>query len=224
VNRREWLAASGAALLAGGGLPALATCGETAAAGTRHESPRERIQRRYFPNIPLVTHDGREVRFYDDLVKDKIVTINMMYARCDGICMPTTMNLVKAQKLMREQFGARLGRDIHMYSITLRPKQDSPEVLKKYALSHGVGPGWTFLTGTPDDIEKLRQSLGFVDLDPEVDKLGLSHTGTLRYGNEPRTLWAACPGLSKPTAIAEALTWVDWPKAGPDAAAKGVQL
>jgi protein SCO1/2 len=147
----------------------------------------------------------------------------MMYARCDGICMPTTMNLVKAQRLLRAHYGERLGRDIMMYSITLRPEQDSPEVLKKYAVSHGVGPGWTFLTGRPDDIEKLRQSLGFVDLDPEVDRKRQSHTGTLRYGNEARTLWAACPGLSKPAAIAEALSWVDWPKTAPAAAAKGEQ-
>jgi protein SCO1/2 len=219
VTRREWMAASGVALLAGG-LPALASDGDS---GARPNSARARIQRNHFPNVPVVTHEGRKVRFYDDLIKDKIAMINMMYARCDGICMPTTMNLVKVQRLLRERYGERLGRDIVMYSITLKPEQDSPAVLKKYAVAHGVGPGWLFLTGKPDDIEQLRRGLGFVDLDPEIDRKKTSHTGNLRYGNEARTLWAACPGLSKPTAIAEAISWVDWPKNGLATAGKGEQ-
>ena len=35
-----------------------------------------------FPNVVLKTHEGRNVRFYDDLLKDKIVLINFMYATC----------------------------------------------------------------------------------------------------------------------------------------------
>ncbi|MDX1999266.1 MAG: hypothetical protein SF066_16230 [Thermoanaerobaculia bacterium] len=36
------------------------------------------------PNVVLKAHDGRLVRFYDDLVKDKIVMINFMYSNCKG--------------------------------------------------------------------------------------------------------------------------------------------
>lgn len=36
------------------------------------------------PNVVLKTHEGRNVRFYDDLIKDKIVLINFMYVTCDG--------------------------------------------------------------------------------------------------------------------------------------------
>jgi len=35
-----------------------------------------------FPNVVLKTHEGRNVRFYDDLLKGKIVLINFMYATC----------------------------------------------------------------------------------------------------------------------------------------------
>lgn len=35
-----------------------------------------------FPNVVLRSHDGRNVRFYEDLLKDKIVLINFMYATC----------------------------------------------------------------------------------------------------------------------------------------------
>ena len=38
--------------------------------------------RNYFPNMELTTHNGERVRFYDDLLKGKVVVINFMYANC----------------------------------------------------------------------------------------------------------------------------------------------
>lgn len=35
-----------------------------------------------FPNLVLRTHEGKNVRFYDDLLKGKIVLINFMYVTC----------------------------------------------------------------------------------------------------------------------------------------------
>ena len=36
----------------------------------------------HFPNVTLTTQDGEPVRFYDDLVKGKIVAINLIYTTC----------------------------------------------------------------------------------------------------------------------------------------------
>ena len=88
--------------------------------------PRVKSLKRYFPNFELTTHEGKKVRFYDDLIKDKIVVINFMYANCEGICIPITMNLKRVQNLL----GDRVGRDIFMYSITLKPKEDTPRRLE----------------------------------------------------------------------------------------------
>lgn len=167
-------------------------------------SARDAIRARYFPNVVLHTHENREVRFYDDLVKDKIVVINFMYAKCDGVCPGITTNLVRVQRLLRDQ----VGREIFMYSITLKPEQDTPAVLATYVDMHGVGPGWSFLTGEPGDIELLRRKLGFVSPDPTVDADKSEHIGNIRYGNEPRTLWAACPGLADPEWIVESIRWM----------------
>ena len=169
---------------------------------------RERIRQRYFPNLILTTHDGEKVRFYDDLVKDKIVIFNFMYAKCEGICMPVTMNLVKVQKLL----GDRVGRDIFMYSLTLKPEEDSASKLASYAHMHKVGPGWKFLTGSPADLELLRRKLGYVDPDPEVDKDKSNHIGVIKYGNEPLQRWGGCPAMSKAPWIVKTLSWVDWPR------------
>lgn len=169
---------------------------------------RERIRQRYFPNLVLTSHEGKKVKFYDDLVKDKIVVFNMFYAKCEGICSPVTRNLVRVQNLL----GDRVGKDIFFYSFSLKPKEDSVPALKHYAEMHKVKPGWLFLTGSADDMELLRRKLGFVDPDPELDKDTSNHIGVLKYGNEPLQRWGGCPGMQAPDAIAEAISWVDWPK------------
>lgn len=183
-------------------------------------STRERLRQLRFPNLLLTTHLGKKVRFYDDLLKDKLVIINFMYAKCDGVCPGITTNLVRVQKLL----GDRVGRDIFMYSFTLKPEQDTPRSLAAYAEMHNVKPGWLFLTGSPADMELLRRKLGYTDPDPVVDADKSSHIGNVRYGNEPRELWGSCPGLAKPKWIAESISWVDWPQTKPEtkpAAGKG---
>lgn len=170
-------------------------------------SSRERIRQRYFPNLILTTHEGRKVKFYDDLVKNKIVIFNMFYAQCEGICTPITRNLVRLQQVL----GDRVGKDMFMYSFTLKPKEDTVAAMKHYAQMHKVKPGWLFVTGSPDDMELLRHKLGYVDPDPEVDKDRSNHIGVLKYGNEPLERWGGCPGMSDPEWIAEMISWVDWP-------------
>src|SRR5687768_3819298 len=98
VNRREWIAASGATLL--GGLAAQAQTPAPATAPApggqtqwKTISPRQVFRERHLPNVVLTTHEGKKVRFYDDLMKDKIVVINFMYATCEGICPRVTANL-----------------------------------------------------------------------------------------------------------------------------------
>ncbi len=166
---------------------------------------RERVRQRYFPNVPLRTQDNKKVHFYDDLIKNKIVTINFFYAKCEGVCPGITANLVRVQRLL----GERVGRDIFMYSFSLKPSEDTPAVLKEYAESYNVRPGWQFLTGAPADLELLRRSLGFTDPDPKLDQDKSTHIGNIRYGNEPLMLWSACPGLAHAEWIAESIGWVD---------------
>ena len=163
---------------------------------------------RYFPDVVLQTQENRKVRLYEDLVKDRVMLINFMYASCDRICPRVVHNLAKVQKLL----GDRVGRDVFFYSFTLDPKHDTPKVLKQYAAQHGAGPGWSFLTGKPDEMELLRRKLGFTDPDPAVDRDRENHIGNIRYGNEARLLWGACPGMSNPEFIVESLSWVDWPR------------
>jgi protein SCO1/2 len=163
-------------------------------------SGRETLRRRYFPNIELTTSDGKKVRFYDDLLKDKIVILNLMYATCDGICPTTTSNLKNVRKILREE----VDHDVFIYSMTLKPEDDSPAALKEYARMHGVDdPHWLFLTGKPDEVDLLRHKIGFSDPNPELDRDKSRHSGMIRYGNEPLAIWGTCQGSAEPDWIAQ---------------------
>jgi protein SCO1/2 len=136
----------------------------------------------HFPNVPLVTHEGKTMRFYDDLLKDKKVLVNFIYALCDQACPLDTAKLAQVQKLL----GARVGRDIFIYSITLDPEHDSPEALKAYAEKFGAGPGWLFLTGSREDIDRLRMKFGERGAKEE-------HANSVRVGDVARGQWIRVP-------------------------------
>lgn len=153
------------------------------------------------PNVPVQTHEGKSVRFFDDLIKNRVVTLNVMYMTCGDSCPLITQNLCHVQELL----GARVGRDIFMYSITLQPRTDTVRALRSYARLFRVKPGWKFITGQPEHLEQLRIALGFYDRDPVVDALYSQHTGILRFGNERLRRWAGCPAMARPEGIVKSI-------------------
>jgi protein SCO1 len=173
-----------------------------AASGKAEKLPQDGTE--WFTNVEVKTHDGQTLRFYDDVMKGKILLINFFFTDCDAICPLMTENLARVQELL----GARVGNEIRMVSITLQPEHDTPEVLAAYAKTYGAGPGWLFLTGKKDDIELLRHRLGFVDIDPVVDADPEQHIGTVRIANEPMHRWAMSPALLDPAALVRAVNRV----------------
>jgi len=159
-------------------------------------------RRGFFPNLPLVTHEGKPVRFYDDLIRGRTVLFNFFVLGCtEGRCPVGTANLRRAQELL----GERMGRDIFFYSITLQPKADTPARLKDYAEAFEIGPGWMFLTGDPRDVDRLRRSQGYVDPDPARDRDPANHSGMARYGSDRLERWASISVRSPPQSIATAI-------------------
>src|SRR5436309_5593706 len=82
---------------------------------------RELLRLRHFPNVELINQDGKKVRFYDDLLKDRKVVINFMFTKCEKACPIITSHLVRVQKILHD----RIGYDIFIYSISLSPEEDT---------------------------------------------------------------------------------------------------
>src|SRR5581483_9711122 len=119
VTRRGLLAVSAllplARVLPASGCEVPAGAPTTAGPFAPPVSGREMMRRRFFPDVVLTTHEGRQVRFYEDLLKDKVVVLNLMYANCQGVCPIITSNLARVRKILAEQ-GKR---DLCFYSLTV---------------------------------------------------------------------------------------------------------
>ena len=156
----------------------------------------------YFPNVTLTTQDGAQVKFYDDLVKGKIVAINLIYTTCKYACPLETARLTQVARLL----GDRMGRDIFFYSITIDPDHDTPQVLKAYAEKYQIGPGWTFLTGNKDEIETISRKLGlYSEPDPSNPD---GHTPMLVIGNEGTGQWMRNSAMDNPKFLSRTIG--DW--------------
>ena len=149
-----------------------------------------------FPNVELITQHGKKVRFYDDLIKGKVVALELIYTTCKYNCPLETARLVQLQK----QLGNRMGKDVFFYSITIEPEHDTPEVLKAYADKYHVGPGWLFLTGKEADIKLISKRLGLDKLPNGNDPDG--HMPSLLIGNEATGIWMRNSALDNTRFIA----------------------
>lgn len=127
-------------------------------------APRPRLRARDpFPNVELVRHDGETVRFQDDLMEGKVFILNFMYTSCADVCPMETARLSEVQAIL----GDRVGEDVHMYSITVDPDRDTPEILADYRERFGVEEGWDFFTGDEMEILSLRRRFGLYFDDTE---------------------------------------------------------
>lgn len=156
---------------------------------------------RAFPNPRLVTQDGEAVRFYDDLVRGRVVMVNFAYTRCTGSCPRSTAQLVEVQRLLGERFG----RDVTLLTLSLDPENDAPDAMRQYIAAHGGRPGWTWLTGRRADLEAIRRFVGFTDRDPVLDADRTRHTTLVLLGNDRTGRWSTVPALIRPQLIVDAL-------------------
>lgn len=173
-------------------------------------SAQSRWGANYFPNSVLTTQDGQKVHFYDDLIKGKIVVIDLIYTHCVDACPLETARLIQVQKLL----GGSVGKEIFFYSITIDPKRDTPEVLKAYAEKYHVGAGWTFLTGDKNDIELIGRKLGLYS-DPDPNNRD-GHTPSVLIGNEATGQWIRNSATDNPRFISLMIgNWLtSWRKSG----------
>jgi cytochrome oxidase Cu insertion factor (SCO1/SenC/PrrC family) len=149
----------------------------------------------YFPNHILLTQDNKPVRFYEDMLKGKVVLINFMFTTCAGVCPPMAANMAKVQSYL----GDRVGKDVVMLSISVDPTVDTPDKLKKYADNFKAKPGWYFLTGKKENVDWVLYKLGGYAPDK------MQHSAVLIIGNEATGQWIKTAALRNPAQIAEAV-------------------
>ena len=158
--------------------------------------PEGRVDNLQIPEATVFDQDGRKLRFYSDLVKGKTVAINFIFTTCTTICPPLTATFRSVQKTL----GARVGQDIALISVSVDPAVDIPERLKSFAEKFHAGQGWTFVTGSQAEVDKLLEALGASVANKN------DHTPMILVGNERAHYWTRAYGLAPASKLVKIIT------------------
>lgn len=159
----------------------------------------------HFPDVELTDQYGRKHRLYRDLLQGRTVAANTFFAGCSDVCPLSTAKMLELQALL----GDRVGRDIAFYSFSVDPQQDTPATMKAYADRFGVGPGWLFLTGALEDVERVTRSLGLGSR--WSNDARDNHSTTLMVGREPTGQWMKHSSTDNPRFVAASMaTFLGW--------------
>jgi len=145
-------------------------------------------EKKSIPDAEVFNQDGRKIRFYSDLIKDKVVIVSFVFTTCTFVCPMQGESLSKLQAAL----GERLGSEVNLVSISTDPEGDTPERLKIWGLQFGARPGWTLVTGKKSEIDKVAVALTGA---PVVKG---EHSPVVFVGSDKTGRWVRAYGLAEP--------------------------
>jgi cytochrome oxidase Cu insertion factor (SCO1/SenC/PrrC family) len=159
----------------------------------------------YFTDTQLLNQDGEPVRFYSDVLKNRVVLLNVIFTHCNDACPLITRKL----KEVRDALGEPLASQVYFISLTSDPQNDNPSVLKAFARKQGVDtPNWLFLTGEQAQMDLVLGRLGHLIPSPE------QHSTQLIVGDVANKRWSKIRPDAPAAAIAQRLQLLTMPVAG----------
>jgi protein SCO1/2 len=135
-------------LFAIAGLIAFGARAEAAAPGYKRT-----VGRYVIPDVVLVNQDGAKVRLKDLVDSGKPVVVDFIYGTCTTICPVLSAGYTSVQ--------TKIGPDtrkVQLISISIDPEHDTPKIMTGYLKQYRAKPGWDFLTGSREDIDRVMRA------------------------------------------------------------------
>lgn len=113
------------------------------------------------PDFSLTDQNAKKVALSD--FKGKVVLVTFLYTQCPypEKCPMLAQKLGKTRDLLDQVESAK--GQFQVISITLDPKRDTPEALKKYAQGQDENAtNWTFMTGKASEVNKVASLFGVI--------------------------------------------------------------
>ncbi|MNZ31531.1 hypothetical protein D3C78_488320 [compost metagenome] len=159
----------------------------------------------WFTDTVLQDQNGRALRFYSDVLKDKVVMLNVIFTHCTDACPLITRKL----REVREAMGPELASQLTFVSISSDPLNDTPAALKAFAEKQGVdSANWLFLTGDKASVDLVLGRIGQFLPSPE------QHSTQLIAGDVAGKRWSKIRPDAPPAAIAQRMQLLTQPLAG----------
>ena len=157
------------------------------------------------PDVNCLDQNGKKLRFHTDLVKGKVVVISFIYTTCPILCTRIGESTARLQRAL----GDRVGRDVHLISVSTDPVTDTPEKLKAWGARLKAKEGWTMVTGEKSEMDRLLKVL-------TGDATGSkTHSPLLLIGNEAKNVWTESYAFEKPAMIIQQIDRVSGTAATP---------
>ncbi len=150
------------------------------------------------PDLDLRDQDGRKIRFYSDLIKDKVVVLSFFYTSCVSSCTMQGQTFSKLQSLL----GDRLGKSVFLISVTTDPATDGSAQLKSWGKRYGVKAGWTLVTGKEAELNKLL--LPFTGMRAGAGM----HLPSTFVGNDRTGVWTSAAGVFEAKEVLSAVDFL----------------
>jgi len=147
------------------------------------------------PDVEVVTHEGKTVRFYSDLVKGRNVAVNFIFTNCTTICPTAGAMFASLQK--------QNARDLHFISVSIDPTYDTPKRLTTWSRQFRTQPGWTLVTGNQTAIDAIVKAFGGPEGRPQ------DHNPLTVIGSDMTHQWQRLygfPGTEKVSAAVNEVT------------------
>lgn len=123
------------------------------------------------PDFELTDQNGKKISNKDML--GKVYVVEFFYSTCPTIC--PIMN--KNMKYIQDEINSP---DFGIISISIDPKNDTPEILKAHAkLVGATSPNWHFLTGNRSYIGKIADEFNIYVGDQKDKAESLNHSGMI---------------------------------------------
>lgn len=158
-------------------------------------------QRDAFPAVTVYSHLGETLRFYDDLILNKVVMVNFMSIK-DEATFPVTKFIAS----VADRLGDKLGRDVFIHSISVDPENDTPKKLLAFSKQFGMRDGWRFLTSSKEETAALSTRL--YRHPPQHSAGAAKKVDIVFYGNGAAGVWGTYPVNIDPADAAERMSWV----------------
>lgn len=162
-------------------------------AGHAQQSEEERA-RQYFTDTEVIDQNGKKLRFYTDVLKDRVVLISFIFTNCEGACPLVAQKLKQARALM----VPAIKDEVLYVTLSVDPERDTPQAMKQFAEKQGLDESrWLFLTGKKQNLEFLVKRLG--QHTPNIE----AHTTLLLAGNDKTRHWTRVLPMVPPDGIAQ---------------------
>ena len=173
---------------------ATAGAANTDTAAKRDNAVAEEKARRFFTDLEVIDQNGERLRFYSDVLKDRVVLISFIFTNCEGACPMVAQKLKQTRSLMVESVRD----DVWFVSISIDPDRDTPDAMKQFAERQGVDDSrWIFLTGEKQNLETIIKKLG--QYTPDIE----AHSTLMLAGNTRTKHWMRVMPMVPPEGIAQ---------------------